>query len=221
MICQYSFLFYFEKASKNYTIQHMIQTLLSFDKSLLISARSLVGPEYAHLIQILGESVVIAGAILLVTIWIYGVVHRDIEYKKNSLRIFFTITGVFFIYTIINFGIPQWRPSPIEVAGGIAPLIPHPIDNSFPSGHALFSAALLVGIWRYYRKMIIIMLIAVLALLTTSARVIGGVHYPGDILGGLFFGGLGALYLHGIVTSIWMEQKIYPICIKIAGWIRL
>ena len=31
----------------------------------------------------------------------------------------------------------------MEISGAIAPLIPHPVDNSFPSGHALFTAALL------------------------------------------------------------------------------
>jgi membrane-associated phospholipid phosphatase len=102
---------------------------------------------------------------------------RDNEYKKNALRIFATIVGVFVIYSVVNLGIPQWRDSPITVSGGITPLIPHPIDNSFPSGHALFSAALIVGLWKYYRRHWLITLIAVLALLTTTARVIGGVHY--------------------------------------------
>lgn len=91
------------------------------------------------------------------------------------------------LYSIINFGLPQWRPSPIEVAGGIKPLIPHPIDNSFPSGHALFSAALFVGIWKYFRKKYLLLMVVIIAITTTSARVIGGVHYPGDILGGFFF----------------------------------
>lgn len=122
----------------------MLQYLLSLDVELLIMARGLIGPEYAILIQILGESIVIAGGIFLVILWLTGVKNHDDEYKKNALRIFATILMVFIIYSIVNFGIPQWRPSPIEVAGGIKPLIPHPIDNSFPSGHALFSAALLI-----------------------------------------------------------------------------
>jgi membrane-associated phospholipid phosphatase len=103
-------------------------------------------------------------------------VKHDNEYKKNALRIFMTIIGVFVIYSVINLGIPQWRPGAMELSGATA-LIPHPTDNSFPSGHALFSAALLVGLWKYYRRSWLIAVIAVLALATTSARVIGGVHY--------------------------------------------
>jgi membrane-associated phospholipid phosphatase len=199
----------------------MIQPLLALDTSLLLGARTLVGPEYARLIEILWESVVIAGAVTLLGIWLIGVAKHDNEYRKNALRIFMTIIGVFVIYSVVNLGVPQWRPSPITVAGGITPLIPHPIDNSFPSGHALFSIALLVGLWKYYRRYWLIAVIAVLALLTTTARVIGGVHYPGDILGGFFFGGIGAIYLQKVVQSELMEKYVYPVCIKIASWIRL
>ena len=56
-----------------------------------------------------------------------------------ALHVFFTIVCVFIAYAVINLGIPQWRPGAIEAVHGIAPLIPHPIDNSFPSGHALFT----------------------------------------------------------------------------------
>ena len=131
-----------------------------------------------------------------------------------------TIIGVFVIYSVINLGIPQWRPGAMELSGATA-LIPHPTDNSFPSGHALFSAALLVGLYRYYRRSWLIAAIAVLALLTTLSRVIGGVHYPGDILGGFFFGGIGAIYLQKVVQSELMEKYVYPVCIRIASWIRL
>jgi membrane-associated phospholipid phosphatase len=79
-----------------------------------------------------------------VAIWLFGVYRKDNSYKQKSLAIFFTIISIFIVYAIINLGIPQWRPGATEaVRGGIAPLIPHPIDNSFPSGHALFTGALL------------------------------------------------------------------------------
>jgi hypothetical protein len=33
----------------------------------------------------------------------------------------------------VNFFLPQFRPSPQAVAGALAPIIDHPLDNSFPS----------------------------------------------------------------------------------------
>jgi hypothetical protein len=51
--------------------------------------------------------------------------------------------------------------------------------------------------------------------------VIGGVHYVWDILGGFFFGGIGAIYLGKVVQGELMEKYVYPVCIKIASWMRL
>jgi hypothetical protein len=99
------------------TIEYMLQYFLSLDESLLISARRLIGPEYAILIKILGESIVIFVALMLISLWIYGIKIKNREYKARSLRIFMTIILVFIIYGIINLGLPQWRPSPDEVAG--------------------------------------------------------------------------------------------------------
>ncbi len=199
----------------------MLQSILSLDEELLIAARGLVGPEYALFVQILGESVVVFVAVMLIALWLYGVKMKNNEYKKNSLRIFVTIIAVFVIYGIINLWVPQWRPSPDDVAGWVAPLIPHPIGNSFPSGHALFSAAALIGVWRYFRNSRVLISLIILALVTTSARVIWGVHYPGDIVGGFFFGTIGALMLSKVVTSWVMEEKIYPFFIRVARWIKL
>lgn len=122
----------------------MFTLLQNADVSALIWARSLVGPEYSSLIRILGEIIVLWGAGILLFLWFRGIFQKNTEHKHHALEIFFTIILTFIIYSIINFGIPPWRPNPQEVAGGIQALIPHPIDNSFPSGHALFTAALLI-----------------------------------------------------------------------------
>jgi membrane-associated phospholipid phosphatase len=67
-----------------------------------------------------------------------------------------------------------------------------------------------------------VILFVFLALITTTARVMGGVHYPGDILGGFLFGGIGAILLsHYIITSDIFERRVYPFFIRVAGWIKL
>jgi hypothetical protein len=93
----------------------MIQYLLSLDTDLLISARTLVSADHARLIQILGEGIVIWCAIVLIGLWFHGVSQRDNLQKKNALRICSTIAVVFLVYSVINLGIPQWRPSPQSV----------------------------------------------------------------------------------------------------------
>lgn len=198
---------------------NILSQLLDLDLSLLQYSRGLIAPEYAVFIQIAGELVVFHWVLLLILIWLYWVYTKNNEYKKKALAIFFTIVTVFILYAIINLGIPQWRPGAMEAVQGIAPLIPHPIDNSFPSGHALFAWALLYWIYSYVRRAWLIVFTIAVVIVSLVARVIGWVHYPGDILGWLFFGIFGAYFLRSIVTLL--VKKLSPIFIHIASWIRL
>lgn len=219
--CQFSFLFLFDNQFTESTIVDMIQSILSIDTSIFLSAQSLLTPNYALLVQILGEVIVVAGWLLLIILWLTWAYLHNNEYKKISLRIFTCVIWVFIFYSIINLGLPQWRPGAMEISGATA-LIPHPTDNSFPSGHALFSAAIIVWIWNYFRRIFLIVLFSILAIITTTARVIGGVHYPWDILGGFLFWSVGTIIIsHYIITSSYMEGYIYPFLIRIARYLRL
>lgn len=135
---------------------NIINQLLALDLSLLQSARGWVWSEYAPIVQLTGEGIVVFWALFLVTLWLYGVFKKDNQYKIQALTIFLTVVSVFAIYAIINLGIPPWRPGAMSIPGAIAPLIPHPIDNSFPSGHALFSWAFLVALFRFFFSMLYI-----------------------------------------------------------------
>ena len=210
------FYFYVQYSS---SIMNIIQYLLTLDLSLLQSARESIAPEYARLVQIAWELIVVYGALLLVGFWLYWVFSKNDEYKKIALSIFFTIVTVFIFYAIINLGIPQWRPGAMEAVQGILPLIPHPIDNSFPSGHALFTGSLLFWIFSYFRRNWLITLTAIIGIITLSARVLGWVHYPGDILAWLVFGSIGAYILRPGVMSL--VSKTTPLFIRIASWIKL
>lgn len=119
-------------------------SILEWDTNALIWARSVVSPEHAMIIRIFAESVVVWGAVFLVLLWLSGTKRGDNQPKITSLNIAFLIFTVFFVYMIVNLGLPQWRESPQNITDSIPALIPRPADNSFPSGHALFSGALLV-----------------------------------------------------------------------------
>lgn len=55
--------------------------------------------------------------------------------------------------------------------------------------------------------------------MTCIARVIGGVHYFGDILGGFLVGGIGALALR--IPARKIGEFITPYVLKIAAYIKL
>ena len=200
----------------------MFDLLQQADISALIWARNLLGNEYVFWIRIAWESIVVWGGSLLIFLWFRGIFQKHTEHKHHALEIFFTIILTFIIYSIINFGIPPWRPNPQEVAGGIQALIPHPIDNSFPSGHALFTAALMIWICQSYRVRSIIIITALIGFITASARVIGGVHYPGDILGGWILGGIGSFLMYTyIIQKSFFQTKIIPGLIRFAQFFKL
>lgn len=58
--------------------------------------------------------------------------------------------------------------------------------QSFPSGHAIFFFALAMAVYRYDTRWGIVFFIG--ALLMGIARIIGGIHWPSDILGGALIG---------------------------------
>jgi undecaprenyl-diphosphatase len=73
---------------------------------------------------------------------------------------------------------------------GYEPLIPHAVDNSFPSDHSA-AAGVLAGVASLYNRGLGI-LMWVLALAVAAGRVLSGLHYPVDGVAGLVLGGLAA-----------------------------
>ncbi len=75
------------------------------------------------------------------------------------------------------------------------PFIEHTVHNiisktdnepSFPSGHALAMFAIAAAVYHYDKKAGVILY--VMAILTGVSRVVVGVHYPSDIIGGAILG---------------------------------
>jgi undecaprenyl-diphosphatase len=69
---------------------------------------------------------------------------------------------------------------------------------AFPSGHATFFMALAFAIFFFHRKAGYTFIF--FALLIGLARIMAGVHFPLDILGGFVFGGLVAFSLKNIYS---------------------
>lgn len=199
----------------------MLQNLLELDKNLLIQLSQTFDEKYKILLLLASESILIWCTFLLVGLWLCGVYQKNIEYKKISLKIFFLLIVVFSIYTIVNLPIEAWRPHPTDFLAGkfITPLIPHPSNNSFPSGHAIFSTALVFAVFFYTKNFYLRIITVIFAILTVCARVFGGVHYVGDILGGIFFASLGAIFLKDFAEKIF--EKFSPFLIKLASYLKL
>ena len=80
------------------------------------------------------------------------------------------------------------------VTNGSTPLAGYFSDGSFPSNHTAAAFAISVSIFLHRHKWGILLIIFSLAI--GLIRILGGVHYPLDILGGIAIGSLVAWLAH-------------------------
>jgi undecaprenyl-diphosphatase len=91
------------------------------------------------------------------------------------------------------------RPRPFEVLPDLHQLLTHTPDGSFPSGHAAFFFAIAAVVGRYYPKTRVLFYATALSL--SFSRVVTGLHWPSDIVGGAIIG-IGAGF-----AAYWLTKK--------------
>jgi undecaprenyl-diphosphatase len=108
--------------------------------------------------------------------------------KSEKLQVFF-IAGISTL--IARFGITEFirffyhRPRPFSTFDNVQQLLTSN-EWSFPSGHATFFFALSTAVYLYNKKWGTWFFVA--TILMTVSRVIAGIHYPSDVIGGALIG---------------------------------
>ncbi|MDD2934866.1 MAG: phosphatase PAP2 family protein [Candidatus Pacebacteria bacterium] len=107
------------------------------------------------------------------------------NFDKKIIKEFFIISFsavlIWFVSQIINFF--YYSPRPFIALDNINVLFEHGNGDSFPSGHTTFFTTLALMSYLYTKKWFATVLL-IGAVLIGVARVIVGVHWPLDILGG-------------------------------------
>jgi len=116
-----------------------------------------------------------------------------LEKKKEILGAFFTGTLAWISAHILKFLFHT--PRPFEVFPKIESLISE-TGYTFPSGHAAFFSALALSIFFFHKKAGYIFMF--FALIIGLARVVAGIHFPIDILGGFVLGAAIAYFVKNI-----------------------
>lgn len=143
-------------------------------------------------------------------------------YKKETQRIDMlkvTLTSVFLwqIPTRI-ISLIWYRPRPIIDLAGTKEIFFHVPSYSFPSDHSTFLAAFATYFYLLgYKKISYICFGG--AFLVGLFRIIGGFHYPLDVLAGWLLGILGAMLLHKLDKYI--EKYLAKPLFKFAKFIKL
>ncbi|MDU0810246.1 MAG: undecaprenyl-diphosphatase [Burkholderia sp.] len=75
-------------------------------------------------------------------------------------------------------------------------LVPHTLDNSFPSDHMTFAWSIASSLLIYSKTRTLGAAIMIVGIAIGWARIYVGVHWPFDIIGGVLAGTVGALVVH-------------------------
>ena len=122
--------------------------------------------------------------------------HVQVQMQMVFVALVSAFFSRFFITDLIRFFYS--RPRPFETMD-IYQLVAHDGGSSFPSGHAAFFFALAAGVFIYYRKWGILFYLFALAM--GISRVIAGIHWPSDILGGAVIGIVSAYLVNYFVLK--------------------
>ena len=141
---------------------------------------------------------------LLVFLWM----HRDEEggARKHARDLAVVVTAAFAAWLVargIKYFFPHDRPSVLSETTVL--FVPDDL-SSFPSGHATFFAALPAALYFYHKK--IALWYAIGALLIGLSRIIGGVHWPADILGGYIIGGIIGAGVYFVYKTYFGERLL-------------
>jgi undecaprenyl-diphosphatase len=116
----------------------------------------------------------------------------SLKNKSKALRlVFFKMLAVLIIAATISLSLKTviFRERPFKVYPDIEKLSEGG-SSSFPSGHTLETFAIAVGLSILVPKKKIIIPVFTWAILVAYSRMALGVHYPGDVLGGMIIGSL-------------------------------
>lgn len=135
---------------------------------------------------------------ILALLFMYLFEHRD--NPKKGVRDLFVVSATAVSAYIIAYLFK-------DIFGTLRPFDANPLvvslvsesGHAFPSGHATFFMALASALWFYHKQLAVFFGIS--ALVIGFARVAAGVHWPIDILGGLFLGYAIGVTLYQIFAS--------------------
>ncbi|MDD4928086.1 MAG: phosphatase PAP2 family protein [Gallionella sp.] len=200
----------------------MLEFIQSLDTRLLIATRSVIdlnSPGQVFAVRLFADINVFASMLVMVGLWLYGSFHQEEASKREALSLFYAMALALGIYWLLNFGLPV-RPRP-ELTNAVKPLISHIPDNSFPSGHAIYSGAFATAAFLFLRKKFIAWFVLVLGSVMALCRVIAGIHYPGDIIAGAALGVGSAFLFQYFLQFRFIREDIYNWPIRIAKLVKL
>lgn len=212
-----------------------MNSLINLDQNIFSWLNAWIGinPIFDNLIKIIAVYAVYSVPVLMLYFWFKPAPPRRSPFprayseqaghlqggnKEQTQRFLMNLfISVMISWQVITRILGEWinRPRPDSFAGTKEVLF-HPPSYSFPSDHALFFAFMTTYLYLGgYKRIANIAL--VITILVSVFRVVGGFHWPGDILAGWLGGVLLAYLFYKIqklvekyisVQLIWLAKKM-------------
>ena len=167
-------------------------------------------------VQFLMNDYVVPTALVLalLALWFAG---RDdderLDFQCTALRALVALALASIVLKLINQ--VYFRPRPFTFDDSVRLLFYHPSDSSMPSNAATVCFALSIAVWLRQRRWGAAML--ALGVGMTLARVVGGIHYPADIVAGAWLGGISAWLVN---RAVWLDRPLTAVT-GLVRWMRL
>lgn len=147
-------------------------------------------------------AIIFLGTYLIIIEAVLAAIYLLTRSPDRKREIFLAAAALILTYFLARlFGIFYSHQEPYVVFG-FEPTIYHAPDNSFPSDHAAIASAIAALIFLKNRPLGAVFFLA--AILIGVGRVLGGVHYPIDIVFGLLAGILAVAILSFALEKIKM-----------------
>jgi len=194
----------------------MINIIANWDSAVLQWFNSAVGHFvwFDKLVSILAVWSIYVVPLILLGCWFYS------KYmKRATLQMLLVAILAWPVFNKLFAHFIWSRPRPYSASNlNVKELVFHRPDYSFPSDHATLLAALTVSAWLLgYKKLGWAFLI--IGIIVALSRVVAGVHYPLDIVAGVFVGTIFAFLVNTLKTPL--TKYIYDPILKALKKIKL
>jgi undecaprenyl-diphosphatase len=200
-----------ESGILKFEIWYLIFPILSavvflFDGPLfrVLNGLALCTPLMDTPVQFLMNDYIVPTALVLILLALWFAGRGDDEragFQRTVLRALLTLALASVTLKLINE--VYFRPRPFTFDKSVRLLFYHPSDSAMPSNAATVCFSLAIAVWLRQRRWGAVML--ALAVGMTLARVIGGVHYPADVVVGAWLGGVWAWLVD---RAVWLDRPL-------------
>ncbi len=190
---------------------------MSVDWALFQILNGLAGksPVLDVFIRLLMNDYLIPTALILFLLGLWFSGSSQQERERNQLAAPSAIVAMFAGNLFIKLlNVLFYRPRPFATHT-IHLLFYRPSDSSFPSNATAVGFSMATAVWLHNRRAGAVMY--VLASLLGLSRIIGGVHYPSDVLAGALVGIAAA---HVVVRRLPIVQRLFLAVVRfLRGWV--